>query len=381
MYFYAHHRAVVALALAVALLSGCSSVSYQTEEWRVAVPEQGDARAVVRYIGIGTNSKDPAAREQMAEKLKALAEEKNPTKGFAPTLQNVRRRVYMEGDKLVLEETGTLPNPLSWQQQSGLNPLGWFSSGPALITQGDHILKRDLDSNRNVLASDGKIMDEDTYTHGLRDKKPIGISTDTTWQRPSEQPVPDEMTLQEAEVIVWPRQARTFYWKVSGKGFKQSWQSLVPEYENVAAVETVVPGTVTRSATNAPAVTEEVITLDELTAPPVTEDTAPIRGVEQDEAGNSATTNAVPATEPVAAVTDKADQTGAGAEVAEQPVAPKVATPAPVTPKAASAATEPVPAATEPAPAAKVAPAAPVREEDFPDETPVTPVSADDTIK
>ena len=62
MSFYAHHRAVLVFALAVTLLSGCSTVSYQTEEWRVAVPEQGDARAVVRYIGIGTSSKDPAAR-------------------------------------------------------------------------------------------------------------------------------------------------------------------------------------------------------------------------------------------------------------------------------------------------------------------------------
>ncbi len=362
MHYYAHPRALVALALAAALLSGCSSVSYQTEEWRVAVPEQGDARAVVRYIGIGTTSKDPAAREKMAEKLKQLADEKRPASGFAPTLQNVRRRVYMEGDKLVLEETGTVPNPLSWQQQSGLNPLGWFSAGPSLITQGDHILKRDLDSNRNVLASDGKIMDEDTYTRNLRDKKPIGISTDTSWQRPAEQPVPDEMTLQEAEVIVWPRQARTFYWKVSGKGFKQSWQSLSREYENVAAVEATAPATVVRAnTTNAPVVTEEVITLDELIAPPVTEDAAPIRGIEQDEQDEqdeqaTTSTNAVTAAEVDAAAGVATEPDRAAAE---EPAAPPVAAPT----------------------LAPAAPPAPPREDDFPDETPVTPVSADDTIK
>jgi len=359
MYFYAHHRAVLALTLA--LLSSCSSVSYQTEEWRIAVPEQGDARAVVRYIGIGTSSKDPAAREKMAEKLKLLADEKRPTTGFAPTLQNVRRRVYMEGDKLVLEETGTLPNPLSWQEQSGLNPLGWFSSGPSLVTKGDYILKRDIDSTRNVIASDGQIMDEDTYTRGLRDKKPIGISTDTSWQRPAEQPVPDEMTLQEAEVIVWPRQARTFYWKVSGKGFQQAWQSLAREYENVAAVETVLPATVIRtSTTNAPAVTGEVIPLDEAVVPPAPEAAEPIRGVEQEEQSGSGTTDAGPAAEPAEAVeTNAVDQTRAAAEATAPPATSPVAAPK----------------------VAPTAPATPVREEDFPDETPVTPVSADDTIK
>jgi len=380
MYLYAHYRAVLALALALALLNACSSVSYQTEEWRVAVPEQGDARAVVRYIGIGTSSKDPAAREAMAEKLKLLADEKNPSKGFAPTLQNVRRRVYMEGDKLVLEETGTLPNPLSWQQQSGLNPLGWFSSSPSLVTKGDYILKRDIDSTRNVLASDGRIMDEDTYTRGLRDKKPIGISTDTSWQRQGDQPVQqDDMTLQAAEVIVWPRQARTFYWKVSGKGFEQAWQSLAHEYENVAAVETVVPATVTRaSTTNAPPVTEEVIALDELIAPPVTEDAEPIRGIEQEEQNDSAAAAAVTAAEPDGSVeTNAADHTPAAAEEdVAQPDAPPVTTPAPAA--AEDVAPPAAPPVAIPAPAA---PPAPVREEDFPDETPVTPVSADDTIK
>ena len=373
MHFYAHYRAALALALTGVLLSSCSSVSYQTEEWRMAVPEQGDARAVVRYIGVGTNTKDPAAREKMAEKIKLLAEEKRPSKGFAPALRNVRRRVYMEGDKLVLEETGTLPNPLSWQEQSGLNPLDWFSSGPALVTKGDYILKRDIDSTRNVIASDGKVMDEDSYTRSLRDKKPLGISTDTSWQRPGEQPVPDETSMQPAEVIVWPRQARTFYWKVSGKGFKQSWQSLAHEYENVAAVETVLPVTVTRtSATNTPALTEDIITLDELIAPVATDDTEPISGVEQEEQGGSATAETVtPAepdadtatpAEPGAAVADAADQAGAGTEAMESPAATPVAAPAPVVPKAAP-----------PAPAPD--------EEDFPDATPVTPVSDDDTIK
>lgn len=68
----------------LALLCGCATLTYEAEEWRVAVPAQGDAHAVVRYIGLATPSADTATRDKLAAKIEDMARDTTPSSSFAP---------------------------------------------------------------------------------------------------------------------------------------------------------------------------------------------------------------------------------------------------------------------------------------------------------
>jgi hypothetical protein len=360
------------------LLIGCSTVTYQTEEWRMIVPEKGDARAVVRYVGVGTASTDPAARERAATRIKELAQDQQPSKPFAAPLKNVQRRVYMENDKIVLEESGTVPNPLTWGQQSGLNPFNWFSGQPKLVERGNYIVKRDVDDTGALLASDGRIVDEDTYTRLLRDGQPVGITTDTRWQRHEDEPLPDEVRRPRAEIIVWPRDARAFYWKQSGAGFDKSWQSLAREYEAVSGAKqrrAAVPASLARPAEDTTTFIVEPVAAPARTVALDTDaGAAPAAAVKPTAAEPMRV--ALPEPEPEADFpelatpsTSAAPSAAAMAADTAQQVATAVTNTLVAVPQAAAAAAE----TGEPAP-----PSVP---REFSDDTPLTPLLDDDTIK
>lgn len=214
----------------LALLCGCATLTYEAEEWRVAVPAQGDAHAVVRYIGMATPSAKPATRDKLAAKIEDMAKDTTPGSAFAPLRSVTSRKVYMEGNKIVLEEAGTLRNPFTWFNQSGLNPATWWSPAPELVRKDEFIVMRDIESPRRVIATDGRVVDEDTYASILKSRLPIEISTDTKWQRQEDRPTEDDVRAQQAELILWPRNARSFYWKISGPAFGKPQQLLSREY-------------------------------------------------------------------------------------------------------------------------------------------------------
>lgn len=214
----------------LALLCGCATLTYEAEEWRVAVPARGDAHAVVRYIGMATPSVKPATRDKLAATIEDMAKDTTPGSAFAPLRSVTSRKVYMEGNKIVLEEAGTLRNPFTWFNQSGLNPATWWSPAPELVRKEEFIVMRDIESPRRVIATDGRVVDEDTYTSILKSRLPVEISSDTKWQRQEDRPTEDDVRAQQAELILWPRNARAFYWKISGPAFGKPQQSLSPEY-------------------------------------------------------------------------------------------------------------------------------------------------------
>ncbi|MCX7848340.1 MAG: hypothetical protein N2595_09970 [bacterium] len=220
----------VASVVAMGIVGGCATLTYEAEEWRVAVPAEGDAQAVVRYIGLATRSEDPATREALAGRIEELAKETAPGSAFGPLRAVSTRKVYMEGNKIVLEETGTLRNPFNWFNQSGLNPATWWSPAPELVQKKEFIVMRDIESPRRVIATDGRVVDEDTYTRILKSRLPIEISTDTKWQRQEDRPTEEDVQAEQAQVILWPRNARTFYWKISGPAFGKPGQLLSREY-------------------------------------------------------------------------------------------------------------------------------------------------------
>ncbi len=246
---------------ALALLSGCATLSYESEEWRVAVPAEGDAHAVVRYIGLASPSTSAGTREKVAAKIEDMAKDATPGSAYAPLRTVSGRKVYMEGNKIVLEEAGTLRNPFTWLNQSGLNPATWWSSAPQLVRREEHVVKRDIESTRQVIASDGRVVDEDTYTTMLKDRLPIEISSDTKWQRQEDRPTEDDVVSEHAEFIVWPRNARAFYWKVSGPAFGKPKQLLTSEY-----IARVKPG----AAVPPPPPAEEPPPAEPVAEPPVT---------------------------------------------------------------------------------------------------------------
>jgi len=214
----------------LALLCGCATLTYEAEEWRVAVPAQGDAHAVVRYIGLATPSATPATRDKLAAKIEDMARDTTPSSSFAPLRTVTGRKVYMEGGKIVLEEAGTLRNPFTWFNQSGLNPATWWSPAPELVRKEEFVVKRDIESPRKVIATDGRVVDEGTYTTILKSRLPVEISSDTKWQRQEDRPTEDDVRTQQAELIMWPRNARAFYWKISGPAFGKPSQLLSREY-------------------------------------------------------------------------------------------------------------------------------------------------------
>jgi len=239
-------------AAALCLLGGCASMTYEAEEWRVAVPPGGEAHAVVRYIGLGAAAKDAASRTKMIEKIHKLAAAESPGSSYAPVLCNPQRKVYLEGSKLVLEESGSIRNPFTWFEQTGLNPAGWFSGSLKLSQKGDFVVKRGLEGNQQVIATDGRLVDEDTYTTILKGVVPFDLKGDTKWQRHEDQPNEEDVRSENLTLIMWPRAARTFYWKLSGRAFGKQWQALGDEYGKAYPAITRLKATEPEAASDTP---------------------------------------------------------------------------------------------------------------------------------
>lgn len=261
------------------LLNGCATLTYEAEEWRIAVPAEGDAQAVVRYIGLATPSTDPGTREKLAARIEELAKEKEPGSAFAPLRTVSSRKVYVEGNRIVLEEAGTLRNPFYWINQSGLNPATWWSPAPELVRKEEFIVKRDIEDTQRVIATDGRVVDEDTYTTILKSRLPVEISTDTQWQRQEDRRIEDEVPPKQAELILWPRNARTFYWKLSGPAFGKPGQLLTREYmarvKPVAVVPAPPPEEPVGEAAPEPSVRATPLPEEPVAQPKVEQPTAP----------------------------------------------------------------------------------------------------------
>ena len=114
-------------ATVIFILTGCSTpFTYESVEWRIAVDGPEDASAFVKYNGIGVNSKKEEVRKKAIEELKEFVADENPDTPFTSGMFDVTRKVYTEDNRIVIEETGKIKNPLSWFVQTGLNPLAWF---------------------------------------------------------------------------------------------------------------------------------------------------------------------------------------------------------------------------------------------------------------
>ena len=136
-------------------------------------------------------------------------------------------------NKIVMEETGTIRNPLSWFEQTGLNIFSWFNDPIDLSLSGRYIVKSGWDDSDVLLATNGRVVDENTYATLLNGKMPLAIGGDTQWRRDEPLSLEDLSERDSMQVIVWPSAARMFYWKFSGPAFNKDWQSLAPEFTDL----------------------------------------------------------------------------------------------------------------------------------------------------
>ena len=215
----------LAAASIICLLSACSTkLTYENEEWWVSAIGD-DADVVVRYVGVVSDSTNLSERAELARMLQEFATDTQPDDPYTPRMYNASRKVYADNDQLIVQESGKMANPLLWWAQTGLNPVSWFSPSPINLTQSDlYTAKSDFDEKQVILETNGRLTDRDTYAM-LR----------TTIRNPQDISTPDYSTLERAEVIYWPVAARTFYWKLSGPGYKKHWMSLVPDYFSLPA--------------------------------------------------------------------------------------------------------------------------------------------------
>ena len=223
------------------LMSGCASYTYQAEEWRITLftTVDEDASAKVRYVGIGVNSTNASAEMRAAalDKFMALANDTKPKHPLTPGLKDVSRSAYVEGGTLVLEESGIIRNPLSWFEQ--------LSIANDISANSRFISKKDISPDQIILATNGRIVDENTYgrmqqgnvPRAIQQKLPVELGSDTQWPLQEQQRINDELQSQTLQVIIWPRGARALYWKVSAPGFspRGQWQSLAPDFSSRAA--------------------------------------------------------------------------------------------------------------------------------------------------
>lgn len=214
------------------LFTGCANFTYESQSWRVAEVSDSEASVIVRYTGIGASSKDIKKRAKKTQKLVEIATEKNIDDPITPKLKNVSRRVFIQEGKVIVEETGTIRNPLSWFEQTGLNFLNWFYDPVDLSLSGKYIVKSGWDHSNILLATNGRVIDEDTFASStlLRIDTPLAIGGDTQWLRDVPGGVDDLSARSKHQVIIWPRAARMFYWKFSGTAFNKNWQSLTHEF-------------------------------------------------------------------------------------------------------------------------------------------------------
>ncbi len=218
--------------IGVSLFTGCANFTYETQSWRIAEVSDSSVDIIVRYIGIGVTSKNIEKRAKKAKELVEIATEKNTGSPITPKLRNAHRRILIQDGKVVVEETGTMRNPLSWFEQTGLNFLNWFYDPIDLSLSGKYIVKSGWDDSDFLLATNGRVIDEDTFASSklLRIDTPLAIGGDTQWLRDVPGGLNDLSEKSKHQVIVWPRAARMFYWKFTGPAFNKNWQSLAHEF-------------------------------------------------------------------------------------------------------------------------------------------------------
>lgn len=222
---------LVCASIGVFLFTGCSSFTYENQSWRVAEVSDSSADVIVRYIGIGVTSKNINERAEKAKELIELANEESPVDPITPKLRDASRRVFVQDGKIVVEESGTVRNPLSWFEQTGLNVLNWFYDPIDLSISGRYIIKSGWGDPDILLATNGRVTDEDTFASSrLSISTPLAIGGDTQWLRDEPLGLTDLAEREKHQIIVWPRASRLFYWKLSGPAFNKDWQSLAPEF-------------------------------------------------------------------------------------------------------------------------------------------------------
>lgn len=213
-------RNVLCLALLALFISACSSIPpYETEDWRVAIVDSDTAEATVRYEGFGSPSSDPAKRAAYCETLKELAEDKNPSSPLTPRMSNARRYFLVENGSLIMVEQGDIPNPLSWFEQSGLNPMTWFSSDVNMSVKNGYVIKWGFSSPEEIVAASGQVMNERDYSRILASLDNRNVTTDKT-----------EWDTDGQTIIVWPGETRAFNWKTTSRGYLKNYPSLAYEF-------------------------------------------------------------------------------------------------------------------------------------------------------
>ena len=213
-------RNVLCLTILALLLSACSSIPpYETEDWRVAIVDSDTAEAVVRYEGFGSPSSDPAKRAAYCETLKELAEDKEPSSPLTPRMSNARRYFLVENGSLIMVEQGEIPNPLSWFEQSGLNPMTWFSSDVNMSMKNGYVIKWGFASPEEIVAASGQVMNERDYSRILASLDNRNVTTDKT-----------EWDTDGQTIIVWPGETRAFNWKTTSRGYLKNYPSLAYEF-------------------------------------------------------------------------------------------------------------------------------------------------------
>jgi len=218
------------LAAGLFLFAGCASYTYETQSWRIAEANEDSADVIVRYFGVGSTSKDVKKRAEKAKEIIELAADKNPKNPITPRLKNAHRKVYLQDGKVVIEEMGTINNPLSWFEQTGLNIFTWFNDPIDLSIVGRYIVKSADDGNNVLLATNGRVIDEDIFSSSiLKLDTPLAIGGDTIWQNSEPRDITDLSEPEKRQLIVWPRASRLFYWKFSGPAYNKKWQNLAPE--------------------------------------------------------------------------------------------------------------------------------------------------------
>ena len=208
------------LLAATLLLAGCSSVPpYETEDWRIAIVDSDTAEATVRYEGFGSPSSDPSKRASLVEKLKEMAEDKNPSSPLTPRLSNASRYFLVENGSLIMVEQGEIPNPLSWFEQSGLNPMTWFGSDVNMSVRDGNIIKWGFTSPDEIVAASGQVMNERDYSRVLSSLDNRNVTLDKT-----------EWDSDGQTIIVWPGETRAFNWKTTSRGYLKNYPSLAYEF-------------------------------------------------------------------------------------------------------------------------------------------------------
>lgn len=208
------------LLAATLLLAGCSSVPpYETEDWRIAIVDSDTAEATVRYEGFGSPSSDPGKRASLVEKLKEMAEDKNPSSPLTPRLSNASRYFLVENGSLIMVEQGEIPNPLSWFEQSGLNPMTWFGSDVNMSVRDGNIIKWGFTSPDEIVAASGQVMNERDYSRVLSSLDNRNVTLDKT-----------EWDSDGQTIIVWPGETRAFNWKTTSRGYLKNYPSLAYEF-------------------------------------------------------------------------------------------------------------------------------------------------------